>query len=314
MSKKPIPISIDRQELTQHGSHDFPIAVITSVFDKRTYDFIDWHWHEHFQFCIVLKGTICFQVGHNRYIIRKGDGIFINSQQIHMSKPYNCELASYLCIDCHPKLIGGDSNYLIYKKYVLPVIQDTGFQALLLDSSDTNGKSILDSIKVVQSFYDLQEPGYELDLNIALLQLYKDIFFCLTVSNQPAEMPRTQRDYFKGILQFVWEEYPNKISLDMIADYIHLSRGECCRYFKKATGQPLFEYIKLFRIHKSIDLLQHTQMSIAEIAQSVGFQTQSYYTECFRKELHMTPGDYRRAISEGALPYPHIFQSRIRGV
>ncbi len=296
MYKKPLLMATEQQELPEYVNPNFLVAVIVSTFDEHSYSFIDWHYHEPFQFCVVLKGTVCFQLEHIQYTVSKGDGIFINSQQLHMSKPIGSDDAAYLCVDIHPKVIGGDVGCLIYKKYVLPVIENKGLQAVSLSASDTKGKDIIEALKKVYSLYEKQEHAYELDMSICILQLYKLLFLHFNLSSQVIESPNIKTDYLKAIFQYIWGKYSHKISLDMIAKHVHLSRSECCRYFKKMTGQSLFEYITLFRIDRGMNLLRNTEMSIANIAQAIGFQSQSYFTECFRKRLGMTPGDYRKTI------------------
>ena len=91
-----------------------------------------------------------------------------------------------------------------------------------------------------------------------------------------------------------------KISLDDVAAQISLSRSECSRFFKKQTGESMFDYLNSYRINKSIDLLRDTDMSIAEIASTVGFCSQSYYTDCFRKFKKITPKKYKELSSRQA--------------
>ena len=55
----------------------------------------------------------------------------------------------------------------------------------------------------------------------------------------------------------------------------------------------MFSYLNIMRINKSMDLLRDTDMSIAEIADMVGFCNQSYYSDCFRKIKGITPKKFR---------------------
>ncbi|MBC8535620.1 helix-turn-helix transcriptional regulator [Feifania hominis] len=73
-----------------------------------------------------------------------------------------------------------------------------------------------------------------------------------------------------------------------------MSRSECCRFFKHATGQTLFEYLLSYRIRKSIEALTHTDQSIAQIAAGTGFGSQSYFTDCFKRQLGITPLQFRQ--------------------
>lgn len=75
---------------------------------------------------------------------------------------------------------------------------------------------------------------------------------------------------------------------------IGLSRSECCRYFKKQSGQTISDYLLRYRIHKSMYLLEETDSTIARVAQSCGFSSQSYYTRRFRELTGMTPKQYRQ--------------------
>ena len=65
-------------------------------------------------------------------------------------------------------------------------------------------------------------------------------------------------------------------------------------FFKKVTGQRLFEYLQRYRLTQSLALLRQSSMSIAEIAQAVGFGNQSYFTECFKRDFGQTPLQFRK--------------------
>ena len=85
-----------------------------------------------------------------------------------------------------------------------------------------------------------------------------------------------------------------RISLKDIADAAHISKGECCRIFKRIQHTTPFLYLISFRVAQSVKLLSTTDYSVAEIAQQVGFGSSSYYNECFKKEMGCTPSQYRK--------------------
>ena len=43
-----------------------------------------------------------------------------------------------------------------------------------------------------------------------------------------------------------------------------------------------------------MELLEHTSLSVTQIAYNTGFSSTSYYIRTFRQRVHMTPGAYRR--------------------
>ncbi|MGL5313035.1 MAG: helix-turn-helix domain-containing protein, partial [Peptostreptococcaceae bacterium] len=94
--------------------------------------------------------------------------------------------------------------------------------------------------------------------------------------------------------EFVHGNYDQKITIEDIATYGAVCRSRCCELFGKYIGQTPNNYLKQFRIKKSCIMLSETNMSITEIALACGFQTASYFTYVFRKEMGVTPQDYRK--------------------
>ena len=106
-------------------------------------------------------------------------------------------------------------------------------------------------------------------------------------------MRRNQR--IKEILSYIREHFTEKITLDEIAKHLHLSTNECCRFFKKNMNCTLFEYITEYRLSKSMELLEHTDLTVSQIAYESGFGSSSYFIEKFRKNVGMTPAAFRKA-------------------
>lgn len=70
--------------------------------------------------------------------------------------------------------------------------------------------------------------------------------------------------------------------------------------FRKQTGFTLNRYQLECRIRRACTMLVYTDLSIREIADSLGFSQPSYFSETFKKLRGLTPGDYRRANRHGA--------------
>ena len=96
-----IPIDSSRQETTAHGTFDFPMAVYETVLRRNILGFVSWHWHREFQFCLVTAGTVTFWVQGQQPVLSEGQGLFINSNVLHMARPDTPD-AAYCCIDILP--------------------------------------------------------------------------------------------------------------------------------------------------------------------------------------------------------------------
>ena len=86
----------------------------------------------------------------------------------------------------------------------------------------------------------------------------------------------------------------SRITLDEMAAACHTSKSEFCRLFKASMHQTPFDFLLHYRIQKSLPLLCSSDLSVTEIAGSVGFSGSSYYSEVFRKFMQCSPTEYRK--------------------
>lgn len=81
--------------------------------------------------------------------------------------------------------------------------------------------------------------------------------------------------------------------LDELALLVGLSQFHFCRAFKKSMGLSPIQYLIAQRMERAARLLAATQLPIAEIAQSVGYEDPAYFTRLFRQKTGMTPSAVR---------------------
>ena len=97
----------------------------------------------------------------------------------------------------------------------------------------------------------------------------------------------------KRVQQHISEHIGEAIPVKRLASTVHTSAYHFARMFRKATGQPPHLYITMQRVEQAKSLLSEGRLSLGDVASSVGFQTQSHFTEVFRKHSGMTPGAFR---------------------
>lgn len=97
----------------------------------------------------------------------------------------------------------------------------------------------------------------------------------------------------KNVRDYIEENYNRKITLDDICSHVFLSRSYLCTLFRQKTGGTISDYILRVRIEKSIELMGNRELSLKEIMEQCGFESQSYYTKTFRRLIGVNPGQYR---------------------
>lgn len=91
--------------------------------------------------------------------------------------------------------------------------------------------------------------------------------------------------------------YKPDLSIISISNELHVSRAHLCSVFKRNTGKTINKYITDYRIEKAVEILKESDTKLYEVAISVGFTDQNYFTKIFKKKFKMTPSEYRRKYS-----------------
>lgn len=96
-------------------------------------------------------------------------------------------------------------------------------------------------------------------------------------------------------LDYINANYTESISLEDIAEAAGLSTFRIAHLLKEATGKTALQNIHYLRIQEARRLLEHSDLSCADIAYETGFGDQSYFIKQFRKWMGITPAKYRKA-------------------
>ncbi|QJA08064.1 helix-turn-helix transcriptional regulator [Romboutsia sp. CE17] len=99
--------------------------------------------------------------------------------------------------------------------------------------------------------------------------------------------------YIRKAIGYVHSNYKNDISIDSICEELEINKCYFCSLFKKYTGNTFSYFLNNFRVEKSKELLSNTNLSLLEVAFSVGFNNQTYFSIIFKKFTKQTPSQYR---------------------
>jgi AraC-like DNA-binding protein/HAMP domain-containing protein len=94
------------------------------------------------------------------------------------------------------------------------------------------------------------------------------------------------------IVRYIAENVSGDLSLVRCADLAGINPSYASRMFKEETGYSFLEYVVKIRIDKAKDMLRHTTVSVASIAEAIGYSNRSMY-RIFFKETGMSPNEFR---------------------
>ena len=105
------------------------------------------------------------------------------------------------------------------------------------------------------------------------------------------------------VLSYIDEHAHEPIALDRIAAMANVSRFHFARMFKLSTGVSPMVYVEQSRIRKAQDLIKEGLLSLAAIAEAVGFADQSHFTRRFRLHMGCTPSHFAASLGIGRCRY-----------
>lgn len=299
MAGHQIVLKSNLEETTQHGSEGFPAALYETVFRSKMLRYVPLHWHKELQLCLILTGRVRFSINQKEVEAGAGDVIFINSQVIHSATSISNdeEEASYCCINFAYEMVGGFHGSLMERNFVLPFLRNEQNDFLLI--SEKSGEGLLEEISSkmlhIRKLFKETEPERYFDIFAELVLIWKELARWL---HKTEDQPSTRRpeDYetSREVISYIEKNLGEKLTLDLIAKEVCLSKWECSRRFKRIAGESVWSYLISARMAKAVELLLYSRKSVERIGFEVGFPNVNLFIRQFKKEFRTTPGQFRK--------------------
>lgn len=287
------------EETTQHGSEGFPAALYETVFRSKMLRYVPLHWHKELQLCLILTGRVRFSINQKEVEAGAGDVIFINSQVIHSATSISNdeEEASYCCINFAYEMVGGFHGSLMERNFVLPFLRNEQNDFLLISEKSEEGllEEISSKMLHIRKLFKETEPERYFDIFAELVLIWKELARWL---HKTEDQPSTRRpeDYetSREVISYIEKNLGEKLTLDLIAKEVCLSKWECSRRFKRIAGESVWSYLISARMAKAVELLLYSRKSVERIGFEVGFPNVNLFIRQFKKEFRTTPGQFRK--------------------
>ena len=127
---------------------------------------------------------------------------------------------------------------------------------------------------------------------------FQELMLLLSVTNAP---PATQSAYkteqialIRQIHDQMMSDMSQRCTIEMLSQQYHINTSTLKSLFKTVYGQPLAAHMKEHRMEYAARLLRTTTDSLAEIAEKVGYESQSKLTAAFKSAYGVLPSEYRK--------------------
>lgn len=229
------------------------------------------HSHHSLELFICTEGESEVSCNFRTERLRPGDVMIAFPNDIHS---YGATFEGVgVIIIVSPILLGEfmpDSSKTRYENFVLSPSPDVRDLALsLLREYRQDG-----SMEIM--------VGY---LHVILGMLTKQLSHTAAVPSDAAQLSR--------ILHYISEHYTEKLTLGELSRQFGLSEAHLSRTFSQRLSCGFLRYLHILRVDHAEYLLRSSQMSVSEIAFSVGFSDIRTFNRVFRERRGMTPTQYR---------------------
>lgn len=108
----------------------------------------------------------------------------------------------------------------------------------------------------------------------------------------PASTLNDEDPFLKKLMLVIEKNLDNSdLTVDMIGAEVNLGRVQLYRKCKALSGMSPNELLRTARLNKSYQLLRDTDMTVSEVAYSVGFSSPSYFAKCYKDHFGKTPSN-----------------------
>jgi len=108
------------------------------------------------------------------------------------------------------------------------------------------------------------------------------------------------RDEFivEGIARYIEEKYREDLGRKKILDMSSMNRDKFSKVFKERFGQTFISYLQSIRVRNAAELLRNPDLSISEVAHSVGYESIAHFERLFKEKYGLSPSEYRKKLKQ----------------
>ena len=242
------------------------------------------HYHTDFELIYVHSGESYVITNEKRYTLRRGDCIFIHTNDIHCISSENGAITSVIKADA--AFFG---NLLSSKRLESPLLKNTLCVEALISE-------INDEISKKSEYSDLIADN--LLMNFFARMLRNETVF--NVHDERSNL-NSNNTFYEKITRKIISDYAT-LKFDEAAAFMHFSTPYFSKIFTKIFGMTFTEYLNTVRIAFAIEYIRNDTLKITDVATKCGFNTIRNFNRVFKDFTGYTPN---------TLPKNYVFVSNL---
>lgn len=252
------------------------------------------HRHSFFEMCYVLEGEGEYTDDGQDYILRAGSAICSRPGVWHQIRSAAGMALLFVAFDIEEGATQDD-----YVQAFRRLAEDA--VPCLADASSAPAAKLWETLLALSEGGQLLYPPDMLRATAHALLSSMLPLFIPDASGLPAvpalegEAPRPGNELFRRARLYLEDNLNAPLTLDIVAQHLHISPRHLSRLFMQESGQTFVHYVQERRIRLAKDLLLSSDAAIKDIAERCGFESVHYFTRVFTRKLGVSPARFRRS-------------------
>lgn len=224
----------------------------------------------------IIKGTFTFVNGEGKHITaREGDTVILDCFKPH--EYYTND--SFESIWVH---VSGANSFELFEE---------------IESVSGNLVKCRDAEHVKRLLFRIHDgisrnnPPTELAMSLDIYKVFSELLSTMSIRSKSES---SNEDNIESVKAYIFSHLNEGLTVGKLADIVHMSPSHFSRVFKQQTGFSPYDYVLICRLNKAKDYLMKTDMTVAQIADETGFNSESNFIYFFTTNTGMSPRKFRK--------------------
>lgn len=284
-----------RRVYYRRGPKDCPLEKFYSSNLPARDDYFVRHWHSQMEIFYVTKGSLRFYSLQGETDVHAGDIYLLPPEEIHGTYSLEDGTTHYSLL-FGLELITVPEEHFFHQQFLKPLREGSLRFPRVIHPEDMAYQEVLRHLTLILDA-NAADPKFK---SMAFLGI---IGFCLAIMPLCTLMKDTEASPLVGVRgndtvhicqSYMGNHYGEKITLQELADLVHMHPNYLCKLFKDYTGQTIFEYLNSIRISFATQFIRNSDRPIQQIAEQCGFNSMRFFTKKFKEHTGLTPYTYSK--------------------
>lgn len=278
----------------RYATKELPLHVSYRVYSGRSIPGLGFTYVAHyFSVLLVYRGQVQTSINGTPVVLNAGDIRIFLQDDLHHFRCLTTD-TRYVQIGVLKELLNLPKEQYLYKHFVKPLSEGTLDCPRLLHPGDDGYDALYRQMHRLDHNLEEQESYNAALYSVALSICAAIVPYCTTgvALSYPTE------DAVRTCLKYMSGHSSEKITLEQLAELVHLHPNYLCTVFKEYTGKTIFDHLTRQRLRRAARKLCNSRQPVQQIAAEAGFPSISFFTRKFRAVYGCSPTEYRKSHSQ----------------